>query len=154
LLKENKFEVFRETDPSPHRFFIDTGSSSSIILKKFINKNTLFKNKKTNSEWTTLGGKFYTKKQGTVKFKLPELFLNETVEFKVHVDEDETTVQAYASYDMIIGRDLITELKIVLDFDTQCIACDGIDQPMKLQGGVTKRNYSLLGYILYPSDSG
>jgi hypothetical protein len=34
---------------------------------------------------------------------------------------------------MIIGRDLITELKLVLDFDTQCITWDGIDQPMKIQ---------------------
>jgi hypothetical protein len=57
----------------PLRILIDTGSSSSIILKKFIKKNTLVKNKKTTSEWTTLGGKFYTKKQGTVKFKLMNL---------------------------------------------------------------------------------
>jgi hypothetical protein len=97
----------------------------------------LAKNKKTTTEWTTLGGKFYTKKQGTVKFKLPEFFLNKTVEFKVHVDE--TTVQANAAYDMIIGRDLITELKIVLHFDTQCITWDGIDQPMKLQGVYKKK---------------
>jgi hypothetical protein len=55
-----------------------------------------------------------------------------TVEFKLHVDE--TTVHDNASYDMIIGRDFITELKIVLDFETQCITWDGINQPMKLQG--------------------
>jgi hypothetical protein len=35
---------------------------------------------------------------------------------------------------MIIGRDLISEVKLVLDFDTQCITWDGIDQPMKTQG--------------------
>jgi hypothetical protein len=39
---------------------------------------------------------------------------------------------------MIIGRDLISELKLVLDFDTQCISWDGIDQPMKTQGGIQK----------------
>jgi hypothetical protein len=39
---------------------------------------------------------------------------------------------------MIIGRDLISELKIVLDFDTQCISWDGIDQPMKPQGELPK----------------
>jgi hypothetical protein len=94
------------------------------------------KNKRTTTEWTTLGGKFYTKKQGTVKFKLPEFLLNKTVEFKVHIDE--TNVQADASYDIVIGRDLITEIKIVLDFDTQCITWDGIDQPIKLQGGLQK----------------
>jgi hypothetical protein len=49
---------------------------------------------------------------------------------------------------MIIGRDLISELKVVLDFDTQCISWDGTDQPMKSQGGATKRNYSLRGSLL------
>jgi predicted aspartyl protease len=97
-------EVIGETNvngnKTPLCILIDTGSSSSIILKKFINNNTLVKNKKTTTEWTTLGGKFYTKNQGTVKFKIPEFFLNKTVEFKVHVDE--TIVQADASYDMII----------------------------------------------------
>jgi hypothetical protein len=41
---------------------------------------------------------------------------------------------------MIIGRDLITELKLVLDFDTQSITWDGIDQPMKTPGGATKKS--------------
>jgi hypothetical protein len=39
---------------------------------------------------------------------------------------------------MIIGRDLISELNLFLDFDTQCITWDGIDQPMKTQGGLQK----------------
>jgi hypothetical protein len=73
---------------------------------------------------------------GTVKFKLPEFFLNKTIEFKVHVYE--TTVHANSAYDMIIGRDLITELKLVLGFDAQCITWDCIDQPMKTQGGLQK----------------
>jgi hypothetical protein len=90
------------------------------------------KNKKTTTDWTNLGGKFYTKKQGTVNFKLPAISLNKTNEFKLHVDE--TTVQENASYDMIKGRDLMTELKLALDFDTHCITWDGIDQPIKIQG--------------------
>jgi hypothetical protein len=126
-------EVIGETtvngSKKPSRILIYTGSSTSIILKKFINKSLLVKNSRTTTEWTTLGGKFYTKKQGTVKFKLPEFFLNITIEFKVHVGD--TTVHANAVYDMIIGRDLISELKLVLDFDTQYITWDGIDQPMK-----------------------
>jgi hypothetical protein len=40
---------------------------------------------------------------------------------------------------MIKVRDLITELKLVLDFDTQCITWDVIDQPMKTQGGSYKK---------------
>jgi hypothetical protein len=105
-------------------------------LKKFINKKVLVKNSRTSTEWTTLGGGVYTKKQGTVRFKFPEFFLNKTIEFKVHVEK--TTVHANAAYCMIMCRDLITELTLVLDFDTQCITWDAIDQPMKIQGGVQK----------------
>jgi hypothetical protein len=84
----------------------------------------LVKNSITTNKWTALGGKFNTKKQGTVKFKLTEFFLNKTIEFKVHVDE--TSVYTNAAYDMIIGSDLIEELKLVLDVDTQCITLHGM----------------------------
>jgi hypothetical protein len=53
---------------------------------------------------------------------------------------------------MIIERDLIAEIKVVLDFD--CITWDVTDQSMKLQGGVTKINYSLLGSLLRLYGSG
>jgi hypothetical protein len=50
---------------------------------------------------------------------------------------------------MIMGRDLMSELKLVLDFDTKAIYWDNIDQPMKLQGGgAVKTNYPLGGSIL------
>jgi hypothetical protein len=118
----------------PVRVLLDTSSSSSIILNKSINVSLLVKNSITTTEWTALSGKFYTKKQGIVKFKLPELFLNKTIEFKLDVDE--TTVHDNATYDISIGIDLISELKLVLDFDTQCISWVGFDPPMKKQGGL------------------
>jgi hypothetical protein len=79
------------------------------------------------------GGGLYTKKQGTVKFELPEFFLNKAIEFKVHVDE--TTVHDNTVYGMIKGIDFITGLKLVLHSDTQCLTWDGIDQFMNTQGG-------------------
>jgi hypothetical protein len=57
---------------------------------------------------------------------------------------------------MIIGRDLISELKLVLDFDTQCITWDGIDQPMKSQGGLQKEttNYEdLYSALMAPAST-
>jgi hypothetical protein len=71
---------------------------------------------------------------------------------KLHVDK--TTVHANAAYGMIIGIDLISELKLVLDFDTQCLTWDGTDQPIKTQGGATKRDYSLRGSLLCSDGSG
>ena len=39
---------------------------------------------------------------------------------------------------MIMGRDLITELKLIMDFDTQSVTWDNIEQPMKQQGKLAK----------------
>jgi hypothetical protein len=36
---------------------------------------------------------------------------------------------------MIIGRDLMTKTRLVLNFDTQCITWDGIDEPKEHTGG-------------------
>jgi hypothetical protein len=51
-------EVIGETtvngSKKPLCILIDTGSSSLIILKKFINKSLLVKNSRTTTEWTTL----------------------------------------------------------------------------------------------------
>jgi hypothetical protein len=56
---------------------------------------------------------------------------------------------------MIKGRDLISELKLVLEFDTQCITWDNIDQPMKQQGELQKEttHYEDLHSTLMAPDS-
>jgi hypothetical protein len=46
----------------PLRILIDAGSSSSIILKKFINHKVFVNNSRTSTECTALGGVLYTKK--------------------------------------------------------------------------------------------
>jgi hypothetical protein len=44
---------------------------------------------------------------------------------------------------MIMGRDLISELKLVFDFDNKSITWDDIDLPLKLKGrGVVVTNYT------------
>jgi hypothetical protein len=63
-------------------------------------------------------------------------FLKKTKEFNVHVDD--TTVPSDSAYGMIMGRYLISELNLILDFDTKSISWDNIDQPMKSQGEFSK----------------
>jgi hypothetical protein len=120
----------------PLRILFDTGSNSSIILHKFMNKNTLVKTKRQLLNGLLLVENSILRNREQLNLNYLNSFFLKTIEFKLHVDE--TTVHANASYDMIIGRDLITELKLALDFDTQCITWDGIDQPMKIQGGLQK----------------
>jgi hypothetical protein len=49
-------EIIGETiingNKKPRHIIIDTGSSSSILLKKFIDKKLLVKNSRTATEWT------------------------------------------------------------------------------------------------------
>jgi hypothetical protein len=56
-------EVIGETtvngSKKPLHILIDTGSSSSINLKKLVNKSLLVNNSRTTTEWTTLGGNLY-----------------------------------------------------------------------------------------------
>ena len=56
-----------------------------------------------------MGGTFKTKRKARVEFKLPEFSQNKTITWMAHVDE--TTDTATSQYDMIIGTDLMAELK-------------------------------------------
>jgi hypothetical protein len=50
----------------PIIILINTGRSSTIVLKKFVYKNQRVKDKKSVTEWTTLGGSSFTKKKGHI----------------------------------------------------------------------------------------
>jgi hypothetical protein len=50
-----------------------------------------------------------------------------TIEYQVHVDE--TIAPSSYEYYIIMGHDLISDLKLVLYFDTKSISWDNIDQP-------------------------
>jgi hypothetical protein len=69
---------------------IYNGSSSSIILKKFIDKQILIKNSKSTTKWTTFGVSYLQRKHALQSLSCLIFFLKKTVEYKVHVYE--TTV--------------------------------------------------------------
>ena len=50
---------------------LDSGTTSGIVLKKFINKNKLSKFKTKPVKWSTLGGVYHTRKRGQVDLLLP-----------------------------------------------------------------------------------
>ena len=64
-----------------------------------------------------------------VEFKLPEFSQNKTITWTAHVDE--TTDTATSQYDMIIGTDLMAELKLKIDYTTREIHWDDVTIPMK-----------------------
>ncbi len=76
-----------------------------------------------------MGGSFLTKQKCLVDFKFPEFSNSKTVTYVVHVDE--RTPRSTATYDMIIGMDLITELGINIQTSDKSVEWEGISIPLK-----------------------
>jgi hypothetical protein len=107
------------------RVLFDSGSSGSIIVAKFV-KNLHIEND-TKTEWLTKGGTFCTSGKCTTNFILNEFYESKVIEWILHVDK---TFGPHR-YDMIIGRDLMSQLGIILDFDGQIMTWDESTIKMK-----------------------
>jgi hypothetical protein len=105
------------------RILLDSGASQSIVHEKLVSKSTVIL-QHSPTTWCTVAGQFITKYATNVVFKLPSLHERRVVETKMHVSSQLNT------YDMIIGRDLLQELGIVLNFNEQSIMWDYATVPM------------------------
>jgi transposase InsO family protein len=122
-------EVLGTVKPGIVRILLDTGASATIILKDAIRGLTGPVFKTSHTRWHTMGGQFVTKLQREIKFKLPEFSTSKIVQWVCH--EDTHTLRKNAQYDMIIGADLLSELGIEINFNTQRIVWEGVEIPMK-----------------------
>ena len=70
--------------------------------------------KKSSStfEWTTLAGPVKTAMTVKVEFSLPEFHEDTSIEWKLHL------APKLGEYDMIIGRDVLSEVGIDIHFST------------------------------------
>jgi hypothetical protein len=100
------------------RVSFNSGSSGSIIVAKFV-KNLHIEND-TKTEWLTKGGSFHTSGKCTTNFILNEFYESKVIEWILHVDK---TFGPHR-YDMIIGHDLMSQLRIILNFDGQTMTWD------------------------------
>jgi len=93
---------------------LDSGASSSVIHKDLVRKLRMTKTSPTT--WNTAAGPLNTSEQVDIEFALPELSPSATIKATVHVHPAKIT-----RYDMIIGRDMLTELGIDVLFSTSTI---------------------------------
>ncbi len=119
----------RNGDLVPIRALLDTGTTATILLKKFVRKGRAKSYKGKTVSWNTMGGSFLTKQKCLVDFKFPEFSNSKTVTYVVHVDE--RTPRSTATYDMIIGMDLITDLGINIQTSQKSVEWEGITIPLK-----------------------
>jgi hypothetical protein len=80
-----------------------------------------------------MGGKFATNKTGFVTFSLPEFNLKKQMcsSWAFHVDDRSESPSAY---DMIMGRDLLGDLGMIMNFNDHTVTWDTDTIPMKDRG--------------------
>ena len=115
------------------RVLLDSGSSHSIIQKKFCSSG-LIKNKR---KYSTGGGLLDTKYYSEIIFTLPEFSDKKIITGQFSV-VDTTNI----SYDMIIGRDLMPKLQIDISFKERNVSWEGIKIPLRDYNKIAKWNIS------------
>jgi hypothetical protein len=107
----------------PMRALLDTGTTSTTILREFVGKVRSRTNTKKRTKWKTLGGTFTTNYESLLDLKFPELSTSKVVTWQAHVDD--TTSSKEAAYNMSMGMDLITSIEIAVDCEQICIKWGG-----------------------------
>ena len=108
--------VDRKGSPDkPFRILLDTGSTTSIALRWVCDSANVSSFKEHRTQYHTMGGTYETRRKCLLEFMLPEFSNSKTIKSSVNVDE--THDRSEVRYDVIIGRDILTELGIVFDFN-------------------------------------
>ena len=106
------------------RCLLDTGTTKSIVLSEYMSySQKITKTEKT--KWQTLSGTLTTHKLADMQFIIPGLNGTKQITWPCHVDA--TSIRTKSPYDVILGTDFLTELKIVIDFATKTIKWDNGD---------------------------
>ena len=96
------------------RALLDSGTSSTILDKRYAKK--LRQKRDASTTWVTAAGTFKTSLKAKIKMQLPQLSDTLMISSDVHLAN-----KISPRYDMIIGRDLMRELGIKLDFENDAI---------------------------------
>ena len=110
--------------PKTIRTLFDSGSSGSLVHYKLVKKLRVKNDQST--VWKTASGTFRTTALAKVQFALLELHEQKLITYKMHMSKSQL-----GDYDMVIGRDLMKELGIKLNFDEEVIEWEDHSVPMK-----------------------
>lgn len=119
--------------PVTIKILFDTGASATIGQYEAL-KNLRLK-REAGTEWTTAAGNMTTDLRTKLQFKLMEFDQDSVIEWKIHVTKQKM------SYDLIIGRDLMKELGIKIDFETDSVSWKNVVVPMKSVDATFETSY-------------
>ena len=122
------------------RVLIDTGCSKTLIKKEFVPKGLEGIKKSVPVNWSTNGGTFSTRYQVPLTIILPEFSSSMEVQWACFIDENPKS-----TYDMIIGRDFQSALKMDISFSTSSLIWNEISIPMRT--GQQRNKEALNAYL-------
>ena len=106
------------------KILMDSGASQTILVSSMA--EGLRTKKAPTVNWKTAAGIFQTNRTAKIYFTLPEFYEGKLIEWKVHLFPATNN-----NYEMIIGRDLLTELGIEFSFSKQIMTWNDKVVPMK-----------------------
>lgn len=135
--RDKKNKINRKLSEESLTILLDTGASSSIVSKEVV-KNSDIKCAKTAQKtvWNTPSGKMCTGRVALVQFVLDEFSTRKTITWKFHVAASEQKL----GYDMIIGRDLLRDLAMIIDFSKGRLVWDDVQVEMSHELGIGEIN--------------
>ena len=92
---------------------MDSGATGSLVVQQHVDGQHLTREK--NTAWHTAAGDFSTDEIIKAEFAIPELNPTSKVSYDLHVAPE------LGAYDVILGRDVLRELGIVLNFNLQIV---------------------------------
>ena len=117
------------------KVLIDCGSSHSMCSTRCAKNKSKWKKRKNT--FSTGGGKLETNYEAKVAFSLSEFRNSKIIEWKFNLAEREDL-----GYDMIIGRDLLGQLGMIIDYKNKLIDWEGTKIPMRDYDRLHKLNLS------------
>jgi len=109
-----------------HRVLIDTGCSKTLVKSVHVPEALRNSKKTLPIQWNTNGGTFKTRHEVQLTLILPEFSSSMEVQWACAIDENPNS-----TYDMIIGRDLQSALKMDILFSTNSLIWNGMTIPMQ-----------------------
>jgi hypothetical protein len=127
------------------RALLDTGTTSTIILRECMGKDRARTNTKKRTKWKTLGDTFTTNYEYLLNFKFPELSRSKVVTWQAHV-YDKTSSKEVSYDNMIMGIDLMTSIGITVDCEQRCIRWGGTEITLNTRNTLSEND---ILYMLY-----
>jgi len=120
---------------------LNSGSTASIISTE-LGSNGKLCTSSTSVEWSTVDGKFSTKKKCELVFALPLFSRSKKIFYEFHL----ACKKIKLGYDAIAGTDFLATLGITLNFQDKTMTWDGVTVDMKIKNSRQKirKNYFLL----------